>query len=86
MLRTYKQSVMFLTMLLFGGTGSLWGPILGAASVLLVNESLRSLQDYQMFIYGILMLLVIVVMPGGIFGEGKKLAAKLRRIGGNANA
>ena len=83
----YKQSVMFLTMLLFGGTGSLWGPMLGAASVLLVNESLRALQDYQMFIYGILMLLVIVAMPGGIFGEGKKLAAKFRRrVGGGANA
>jgi branched-chain amino acid transport system permease protein len=64
-----KQSVMFLTMLLFGGTGSLMGPIVGSVSVLLVNELLRSLQNYQMFIYGILLLIVIVLIPGGLYGE-----------------
>lgn len=85
----YKQSVMFLTMLLFGGSGSLLGPILGASAVLLVNESLRSLQDYQMLVYGIMMLIVIVVMPGGIFGLGKGVMAKIKHKklnGGEANA
>lgn len=85
----YKQSVMFLTMLLFGGSGSLWGPILGASAVLLVNESLRSLQDYQMLVYGIMMLVVIIVMPGGIFGLGKSVMAKIKNKklnGGEANA
>ncbi|HIU77546.1 MAG TPA: branched-chain amino acid ABC transporter permease [Candidatus Pelethocola excrementipullorum] len=85
----YKQSVMFLTMLLFGGSGSLLGPILGASAVLLVNESLRSLQDYQMLVYGIMMLIVIVVMPGGIFGLGKGVMAKIKNKklnGGEANA
>lgn len=74
----YKQSVMFLTMLLFGGSGSLWGPVLGAGAVLLVNESLRGLQDYQMLVYGIMMLLVIIVMPGGIFGLGRNVLAKFK--------
>lgn len=74
----YKQSVMFLTMLLFGGSGSLWGPILGAVAVLLVNESLRALQDYQMLVYGIMMLVVIIAMPGGIFGLGQKIHARLK--------
>lgn len=70
---TQKQSVMFLTMLLFGGTGSLMGPICGAVSVLVLNELLRSLQDYQMFIYGILLLTVIVLIPGGLYGAIKDL-------------
>lgn len=85
----YKQSVMFLTMLLFGGSGSLWGPILGSAAVLLVNESLRGLQDYQMLVYGIMMLVVIVAMPGGILGLGKGLSAKIKNRaskGSEANA
>lgn len=90
----YAQSVRFLTMLLFGGTGSLLGPVFGATSVMLVTEALRNLQDYMTFIYGILMLLIIVAMPGGIYGEGKRFiayaVAKLKNrknsLGGASNA
>ena len=64
----YKQSVMFMTMLLFGGTASIAGPMSGVLAVQLLNEGLRSAEKYQMFIYGILLLIVIVVMPGGISG------------------
>lgn len=65
---TNRQSVMFLTMLLFGGSASLLGPVTGVVTVLLLNEALRSAQKYQMFIYGILLLAVILLMPGGIYG------------------
>ena len=75
----YKQSVMFLTMLLFGGSGSLLGPIIGSVAVLLVNESLRALQDYQMLVYGIMMLIVIVIIPGGLYGMLKNAVAKVKR-------
>ena len=73
----YAQSVKFLTMLLFGGTGSLLGPVFGAASVMCITEALRNFQDYMTFIYGILMLLIIIAMPGGIYGEGKRLISYL---------
>ncbi|MGI6299129.1 MAG: branched-chain amino acid ABC transporter permease [Saccharofermentanales bacterium] len=69
---TQTQSVRFLTMLLFGGTASIMGPITGSIAVmglmeLLRIEALRKLQDYQMFIYGILLLAVIVLIPGGLY-------------------
>lgn len=67
-----KQSVMFLTMLLFGGTASLAGPICGVTVVMLLNELLRSAERYQMFIHGILLLVVIVLIPGGIYGTVEK--------------
>ena len=57
--------------------------------VLLVNESLRSLQDYQMLVYGVLMLLVIIAIPGGIYGLVKDLLAKRKNSTvkeGGANA
>ena len=63
-----KQSVMFVAMLLFGGSGSLWGPVIGAGSLLLLNESIRYAERYQMLIYGALLLVIIVSMPGGIYG------------------
>lgn len=74
-----KQSVMFLTMLLFGGTASLAGPICGVTVVMLLNELLRSAERYQMFIYGILLLVVIVLIPGGIYGTLEKPIKKLLR-------
>ena len=67
-----KQSVLFVTMLLFGGSGSLLGPIIGSAAVLTLNESLRSAERYQMLIYGFLLLVVILLIPGGIYGMAKK--------------
>ena len=74
-----KQSVMFLTMLLFGGTGSVIGPIIGVLAVTTINESLRFLEEYQMLIYGILLLIVILAMPGGIAGTVKKAYWAIRR-------
>lgn len=72
-----KQSVLFLTMLLFGGTGSLLGPVIGVVSVQVIIELLRSLQDYQMIIYGVLMLIVIVLIPGGLYGMCKDIFSRL---------
>lgn len=76
---TYKQSVLFITMLLFGGTASLAGPIIGAGAVLLLNELLRSTEKYQMFIYGFLLLIVIVAMPGGIYSIVQKVIKMFKK-------
>lgn len=62
----FDQSVMFLTMLLFGGSGTLWGPVLGVISVQLINEALRSFEQYQTMFYGVFLLAVILFMPSGL--------------------
>ncbi|MBR7186952.1 MAG: branched-chain amino acid ABC transporter permease [Clostridia bacterium] len=74
-----KQSVLFLTMLLFGGTGTMFGPIIGVISVELLIESLRSLQEFQGFVYGILLLIVIVALPGGLYGGLRDIYAYCKR-------
>ncbi len=70
---TQKQSVMFVTMMLFGGTGSIAGPIVGVVVVLMLIEGLRMFEQYQMLMYGILLLIVVVTMPGGLYGSLKSL-------------
>ncbi len=62
------QSVMFLTMLLFGGTASLVGPILGVVLITVLMELIRPLQEYQMLFFGVLLLVVIIALPGGFYG------------------
>lgn len=83
-----RQSVMFLTMLLFGGTASLAGPICGVSIVMLMNELFRSAERYQMFIYGVMLLIVFVLIPGGVYGTLEKIIMNSlkRRKGGKANA
>lgn len=83
---TNKQSVMFITMLLFGGTASKQGPVIGAIAVLLLNETLRRMENLQMLIYGILLLIVIMLLPGGIYGMIKDIFNKYLRRGGGQNA
>ncbi len=70
----FKQtlSALFVTMLMFGGTGSLLGPIIGAAAIQLLTELLRRFEDWQMLIYGVLLLLVIIAFPGGLYGAFRK--------------
>ncbi|MEG2633190.1 MAG: branched-chain amino acid ABC transporter permease [Oscillospiraceae bacterium] len=73
-----KQSVLFLTMLLFGGSGSLLGPVVGVVSVEVLIEMIRSLQEYQGFVYGVLLLIVIVALPGGLYGGIKDVYAYIK--------
>lgn len=70
---TNKQSVLFVTMMLFGGTGSLFGPIVGCLTLVAITEALRSAQNYMMIIYSALMLIVIVAIPGGLYGTLKDI-------------
>ncbi len=74
-----KQSVLLLTMLLFGGTASLAGTIFGVVSIEILMECIRPLQEYQMLFYGILLLVVIVALPGGIYGGIRDLFTSIRR-------
>jgi branched-chain amino acid transport system permease protein len=74
-----SQSVLFLTMLLFGGTASLLGPIFGVILITILMELIRPLQEYQMLFFGILLLIVIMALPGGVYGGIKDLKVALNK-------
>ncbi len=65
---TSTQSVLFMTMLLFGGMGNFAGPLIGAAVITVLNESLQTLGSYRMLVYGGFILLVLLYLPHGISG------------------
>lgn len=69
-------SVMFLIMLLFGGMSSMVGPIIGVTVVTLLNELLRSASADKMLVYGVMLLFVILVFPGGLMSVFKNLKEK----------
>ncbi len=63
---TLNQSIIFLTMLLLGGMGNFYGPIIGALVLTLGTEYLQVLGNYQMLVYGTLLLLIVVFIPSGL--------------------
>ena len=68
----------FLIIVLVGGTGTLWGPVLGSAIFVLVSEWLRALQEYRFLIFGVVLLLVVLFMPSGVYPT---LRNAMRRLG-----
>ena len=73
-----RQSVIFLTMLLFGGSSSFIGPIVGAICAPLMTETLRNFQEYQMLVYGVLLILIVLFIPGGIYGSARRIADMIK--------
>lgn len=52
---------------LVGGLNSVFGPMLGAAIVLFSLENLRIIQDFRFMIYAIVMILIMMFKPDGIY-------------------
>ena len=70
-----------------GGVGTVFGPLLGAALLVPLKEIIRGLlgssfQGLHVIIYGALTILVLILLPDGILGGIRKLAAKIRNTSG----
>jgi branched-chain amino acid transport system permease protein len=65
----FPLSVSLLSMVVVGGIGTLWGPILGALIIGVLPEVFRPLTDYRILFYTMLLLLMIRFQPGGLLGE-----------------
>ena len=76
----FPRSVEILAMLVFGGIGTIRGPILGATLLVILPEYLRFIEDYRMLVYGGILLIMILVQPMGILGKGSVLYRGFKRI------
>jgi branched-chain amino acid transport system permease protein len=65
---TISESFVLLAMLAFGGQGNLIGPVVGAATLILIPEIFRPLQEYRMFVYGGILVLMMLVRRQGLLG------------------
>lgn len=63
-------SVMVILVVMLGGVATLWGPFIGAAIYIALNEIFRAqLGSASVLAFGILVCLVIMFLPNGIAGE-----------------
>jgi branched-chain amino acid transport system permease protein len=66
-----------LVMVLLGGVQALFGPILGAVSFTLIEDFVSRLQ-YWRFIFGLIILLIVIAAPDGIAGGLKRIIRLIR--------
>ena len=59
-------SVDFLVMIILGGLGSVLGSVAGAAIVTVLNDSLAGFQAFRPLIFGAIMIICMLFMPGGL--------------------
>jgi ABC-type branched-subunit amino acid transport system ATPase component/ABC-type branched-subunit amino acid transport system permease subunit len=65
---TFAQSILFVLVVLIGGAGSVAGPLVGAAIVVLLPELLAGLAEYRLLFFGALLLVVLWAAPEGVVG------------------
>lgn len=77
-----SMSINILLMLLIGGMGSVLGAVLGGVFITFLSEYLRAFAEYQMLVYGILIVLVVTFAPKGLNGIISKIIqiAKKRKF------
>jgi len=59
-------SVRMVTMVVIGGMASIWGALLGASLLTLLPEWLHAFADYEMIVYGLILMLVMIFLPQGL--------------------
>jgi branched-chain amino acid transport system permease protein len=72
------QSLRILLMVVVGGAGFFWGPLLGAAVVILLPEVLRFTEGYYLMIYATMVVVLMVFWPTGLIGLGRRLGDRFR--------
>ncbi len=82
----FNFSVELVTMVIIGGLGSIYGSFLGAALLTLLPEMLRAFQDYDIVVYGFLLIVMTMFMPGGLVRGVPELARRLLARGEKGRA
>ncbi len=76
----FQRSAELLIILAFGGTGRLYGALLGAAVFILAQDLLAGISPaYWQFWLGAVLVVMVLVAPGGLMGGLERVHRRFRR-------
>lgn len=80
----YLPLLLFLvSMMVVGGLGRAWGPILGAGLVMIADEGMKDFVEIRNLGYGALIIIFVVLLPQGVAGTIEQVWARGKRwLGG----
>lgn len=65
---TITEMVTLLLMVIMGGIGHIWGGVIGAIIVTLIDDYTRQYYEYRMIMFGMVIVLTVMYVPRGIGG------------------
>ena len=80
-----SNSMLIVLIVVMGGIGTIWGPVLGAFIMTFINQYARALfnqlSGLNLFIYGVLCLFIVLFIPKGIISlfSGEKIKKLFRK-------
>jgi branched-chain amino acid transport system permease protein len=79
---TFIKSFEIIIMIVIGGLGSITGSVLGAVLYIVLTEGLREFAQYRMVLFSLLLIVIMIVRPGGILGHRElwSFFARRRRV------
>jgi branched-chain amino acid transport system permease protein len=75
---SFLHSVELVTMVVFGGMASIWGAVVGAAVLTMLPQFLTALKDYEMMVFGAVLVGTMIFFPRGIVPTLARRLAKGR--------
>jgi branched-chain amino acid transport system permease protein len=73
-----SQLLLLLSMMVVGGLGRIWGPVLGALLLMLADEGVRELGDWRDIGLGLILIVFVVLFRRGLTGAFEDLWRRLR--------
>jgi branched-chain amino acid transport system permease protein len=67
-------SIIVLSMVVLGGMGGIWGPILGAAAIIFLPEYFRTLGDARFLVFGAALVVIMIFRPQGLIPSRRRAA------------
>lgn len=64
----FMKSIEILVMVVLGGMGSMFGSVVAASVLTVLPEALRAFSDYRMVVYSLVLIIVMIFKPTGLFG------------------
>ena len=73
-----NESIFYLVIVSVGGMMNVWGAVIGSITMTILPETLRAFHDYDILMYGIVLLAIMMFMPEGMVGLGQRVFRSVR--------
>ena len=74
-----EPMVLLVVFTVIGGAQSVWGPVVGTLVLSITSEFLRELHHYEILVYGVVLMIVMLVVPEGLISLPGRVAGALVR-------
>lgn len=79
-------SIYLLAIVVIGGRDELYGPVVGAAVMVIGAEGIRAAREFQAIAFGLALLLVVWFMPSGVFAACAEWLRRRARVRARSRA